>query len=63
MLKIKNSVAKNQLGVIEVQNKKLCFCKKDIMSICTADSENEQKKCKFHKKSSFPDKCMYSMFD
>ena len=33
------------------------------MSICTAASESEQKNCKFYKKSSFTDKCMYFMFD
>jgi hypothetical protein len=49
--------------VIEVQIEKLCFCKIDIVSICTAASESEQKKCKFYKKSSFSDKCMYLMFD
>ena len=48
---------------MEVQNEKLCFCKIDIVSICTAASQSEQKKCKFYKKSSFSDKCMYLMFD
>ena len=48
---------------MEVQNEKLCFCKIDIVSICTAASESEQKKCKFYKKSSFSDKCMYLVFD
>ena len=32
------------------------------MFICTAASESEQKNCKFYKKSSFTDKCMYFMF-
>jgi len=50
------------MGVIAVQNEKLCFCKRDTMFICTADSESEQKNCKFYKKSSFTDKCMYFMF-
>ena len=31
------------MGVIEVLNERLCFCKRDIMSICTADSESDQK--------------------
>ena len=50
------------MGVIAVQNEKLCFCKRDTMFICTAASESEQKNCKFYKKSSFTDKCMYFMF-
>ena len=44
-------------------NERLCFCKRDIMSICTAATESEQKNCKFYKKSSFTDRCMYFMFD
>jgi hypothetical protein len=52
-----------KLGVIEVLNESLSFCKRDVMSICTAASESEQKKCKFYNKSSFTDKCMHFMFD
>jgi hypothetical protein len=52
-----------ECGVIEVLNEKLCFCKMDVMSICTADSKSDQKNCKFYKKSSFTDRCMYLMFD
>jgi hypothetical protein len=52
-----------KLGVIEVLSERLSFCKIDIMSICTAASESEQKNCKFYKKSSFTDKCMHFMFD
>jgi hypothetical protein len=33
------------------------------MSICTAADESEQKRCKFYKKSSHSDKCMYFVFD
>ena len=50
-------------GVIEVLNERLCFCKRDVMSICMAESEREQKNCKFYKQSSFTDRCMYLMFD
>jgi hypothetical protein len=50
-------------GVIAVQIEKLSFCKRDMMSICTAAGEGEQRKCKFYKKSSFTDKCMHFMFD
>ena len=41
----------------------LCFCRSDFMSICTAADESEQKRCKFYKKSSHSDKCMYFVFD
>jgi len=46
-----------------VQKERLCFCQRKFMSICTASSTSEQKKCKFYKKSSFTDKCMHFMFD
>jgi len=46
-----------------VLNDRICFCKRDIMSICTANSESEQKNCNFYIKSSFSDRCMHFMFD
>lgn len=51
------------MGLIVVLNEKLCFCKREIMSICTADSESDQKSCTFYKMSSFTDRCMHFMFD
>ena len=45
-----------------MQIERSCFCKRDMMSICTAANEREQKNCKFYKKSSFSDRCMYFMF-
>jgi hypothetical protein len=50
-------------GVVAVQNERSCFCKRDIMSICTAASESDQKGCKFYKKSSFGDRCMHFIFE
>jgi hypothetical protein len=49
--------------VIDVQKDNLCFCRSDFMSICTAAGESEQIRCKFYKKSSHSDKCMYFVFD
>jgi hypothetical protein len=51
------------MGVIEVLNERVSFCKGGLISICTAASEGEQKNCKFYKKSSFTDRCMHFMFD
>jgi hypothetical protein len=42
---------------------RLSFCKKGLMSVCTAGSVDRQKKCRFYKKSSYSDKCMYFIFD
>jgi len=46
-----------------VQSDKISFCKRGLMSICTAGSLKEQKKCRFYKKSSHSDRCMYYLFD
>jgi hypothetical protein len=46
-----------------VQKDNFCFCKSDVMSMCKAGSEGEQRRCKFYKKSSHSDKCMYLVFD
>ena len=36
-----------------------CFCKRDIMSTCTAHNHLQQMNCRFYTKSSFKNKCMY----
>jgi hypothetical protein len=41
----------------------ISLCKRDIMSICTADSNEEQSRCSFYKKSSYKNKCMYFIFN
>jgi len=41
----------------------LSLQKKNIMSICTAARESEQKNCKFYEKSSFSDRCMYFVLE
>jgi hypothetical protein len=49
--------------VVTVQIDRFCFCKRDLMSVCTAGSVDEQKKCRFYQKSSYSDKCMFFIFD
>jgi hypothetical protein len=49
--------------VIEVQTENLCYCQNGLVSICTAGSVEEQKKCLFYKKASYSDKCRYFVFD
>jgi hypothetical protein len=39
------------------------FCKRDIMSVCTAASDVEQNRCQFYEKSRLKNKCMYFIFD
>jgi hypothetical protein len=49
--------------VMTVQVDKLCFCKKETMSVCTAGSVDEQKKCRYYQKSSYSDECMFLTFN
>ena len=46
-----------------MQKDNLCFCRSDVMSICTATDESEQIGCKYYKKSSHSDRCMYFVFE
>jgi hypothetical protein len=46
-----------------MDTKEICYCKKDIISVCTAKNVTEQKKCRFYQRSSFSDKCMYLVLD
>ena len=45
-----------------MQDLAINFCKRDMMSICAASNETQQKMCRFYKKSSYTDKCMYFVF-
>ena len=46
-----------------MQEADVCFCKRDIMSVCTADKDSKQKKCSFYEKSCRTERCMYFVFD
>ena len=46
-----------------MQDDRLCFCKRETISVCTACGVAEQKKCRYYQKSSYSDKCMYLIFD
>ena len=46
-----------------VSRNEACFCKRDIMSTCTAHNHLQQKNCRFYTKSSSKNKCMYFIFD
>lgn len=39
------------------------YCKKEKMSICTAEDPKQQEKCSFFEKSSHQHRCMYFIFD
>lgn len=39
------------------------FCKREMMSVCTAASDTEQNRCVFYERSSLKNKCMYFIFD
>jgi hypothetical protein len=46
-----------------VQNDVVCFCKREMMSICTAQGHSQQMNCRYYTKSSYNNKCMYYVFD
>ena len=39
------------------------YCKKEKMSICTAEDPKQQEKCSYFVKSSYECRCMYFTFD
>ena len=41
----------------------VCFCKRDIISVCTAGAQEQQKNCRFFQKSTYKNACMYFVFD
>ncbi len=49
--------------MIIVQIGEVCFCKRDIISVCTADGQEQQKNCRFYQKSSYKNVCMHFVFD
>jgi hypothetical protein len=49
--------------VISVQIGEVSFCKRDIISVCTAGGQEQQKKCRFYKQSTYKSACMHFVFD
>jgi hypothetical protein len=39
------------------------YCKREHMSICTADNQKQQVGCNYYEKSRYADRCMYFIFD
>ena len=39
------------------------FCKREQMSICTADNQKQQVGCSYYEKSQFAERCMYYIFE
>jgi hypothetical protein len=39
------------------------FCKKDIMCVCTAESNERQRECRYYEKAGTAERCMYFVFD
>ena len=46
-----------------MQGPVVSFCKREMMSVCTAGSDAEQNSCRFYEKSRLKNKCMYFIFD
>ena len=48
---------------VEMSCSETNYCKKDKMSVCTAEDSKQQEKCSFFEKSSYEHRCMYFIFD
>lgn len=46
-----------------MQNSEISYCKKEVMSMCTAKGRPQQQNCQFYVKSGLSEKCMYFVFD
>lgn len=46
-----------------MQEERVSYCKKEIMSMCKADNGKQQKKCCFYEKSNSSERCMYYVFE
>ena len=51
------------MQVLVMQEAAISYCKKDIMSICTAESSQKQQECRYYEKSRQAAKCMYFVFE
>jgi hypothetical protein len=50
-------------GVNTVKDAQISYCKKDIMSVCMAETGKRQRECRYYEKSCRSDKCMYFVFE
>lgn len=46
-----------------MRSDEVCFCKRDIISVCTAGVKEQQKNCCFFQESTYKNACMYFVFD
>ena len=46
-----------------MQEKRVSYCRQEIMSVCAAGSDNQQKHCRFYEKSNSSSRCMYYVFE
>ena len=46
-----------------MQESRYSFCRKEVMSVCTAGNDNRQKECLYYEKAYISEKCMYFVFN
>jgi hypothetical protein len=39
------------------------FCRRERMSVCTAENQKQQRGCSYYEKSQFAERCMYFIFE
>jgi hypothetical protein len=45
------------------QSTAISYCKKDFMCVCTAETNERQRECRYYEKACQADRCMYFVFD
>jgi hypothetical protein len=58
-----SATAIGEREVVIVQIGEVCFCKRDIISVCTAGGQKQQENCRFYQPSTFKNNCMHYVFD
>lgn len=46
-----------------MQEQQISYCRQEMMSVCAATGDNQQKLCRFYEKSNASTRCMYYVFE
>ncbi len=46
-----------------MQDQRMTFCQKDVMSMCMAPDKEHQKSCRYYEQASCSDRCMYFVLE
>ena len=49
--------------MLNMQDQQVSYCRQEMMSVCAASSDNQQRLCRFYEKSNASARCMYYVFE